>query len=88
MKEPVKYEKNPKGKWVITQAWKDWRDNKVERTHREVWKPVAYHESTTIYFCACLSTQGEPLRGCGAVGIKRSRQASIEILVGPIDSGR
>lgn len=86
MKEPVKYEKNAKGNWVLTQQWKDWRDSKTkpkEKPHKIVWREVASTGTKTIYFCACKSQQGNPYSGCGAVGVKYGRQAAIHLVKGP-----
>jgi hypothetical protein len=38
--EPVKFEKNQKGNWVLTQAWKDWKDAKFKRAKKSEFKPA------------------------------------------------
>lgn len=85
-KEPVKYEKNAKGNWVLTQAWKDWRDGvriPEEKPHKILWKEVASTPEKTIYFCACKAVQGNPYSGCGAIGIRHGRHAAIQMVQGP-----
>jgi len=59
LSEPVKYWRNEKGNWVLTDEWKEWikkrraaesrpkpakRSNKVTvENHKAAWREVAYH---------------------------------------------
>lgn len=70
---------------IKTPTKKDKKRQLTPETHTFVWKEVASFSDTNrrLYFCTCLSVQGDPFRGCGAVGVQNSRSGEIQITKQP-----
>lgn len=46
---------------------------KTAKNHEFRWKLIAFSDTKSLFVCGCASTNTQPLRGCGAVGIQRGR---------------
>lgn len=75
----------------ITEAMKNKPMPKIKKqaitaeNHVFMWKAVASFSDSNrrIFFCACMSAQGDPFRGCGAVGVQNSRTGEIRVTKPP-----